>query len=45
MPRPEMQAFRSDCPSLTVSQPAVRTCRFSPEGAVIFQTAEFAWLD
>ena len=45
MPSPLMQAFSSDWPSLTVSQPAVRTWRFSPEGAVSFQTAPFDWFE
>ena len=29
MPRPEIAAFKSDCPSFTLSHPAVRTWRFS----------------
>jgi hypothetical protein len=39
------RGIQSDWPSFTVSQPAVRTCRFSPEGAVIFQTLPEAWLE
>jgi hypothetical protein len=45
MPRPLIAALSSDWPSLTESQPPVRTCRFSPDGAVIFQTLPEAWLE
>ena len=39
MPRPAIAALRSDCPSFTVSQPAVRTWRFSPDGARVLFTS------
>ena len=43
--QPRNRGVQKDCPSLTVSHPAVRTWRFSPEGAVSFQTAELAALE
>ena len=45
MPRPAIAALSSDWPSLTLSQPAVRTWRTSPDGAGTFHTLPEAWLE